>query len=843
MENREFAEGILEKQKETLNDIENLIKLLDEDEILRKNEELKNKLDLYTDENLKLMDTVANVQDENLKLRLALNEQIISEKLNILKISKVKMETYFQARYSESENRLKNMESQLKSMVQQSESRLRKEMSSDESQLLTELNRVNDLIKVKIEERKKQIEAERNLNLGEIESKFRELQDEEVDQDTVQRRLRQNNFEINLGLSWLNKLGILLILLGVATAIKFGYAWFNPHLKGIFSFIIGIVFLLGGEFMMRKQKNTFAMGISSGGVAILYFATFSGYFFLNILSMNGAIILSLLVTMVTIALSLRYNSKTICIFSLIGGYLPFFSYVFAIGLESPGIYVAMAYVFLLNTMVLIISLYKKWQIVNYIAFLINFPVFIYLINISESNIASLLFNSAVFALFLFIVLTYSLRQKVSLNAYDLILLGVNTTVSCAAACVIFAGAGWNDYLGLLALFFALFYYALGRAIDAIMGQEKTIKGFFYLTAITFAVLMIPFQFDIKWMTIGWTIEAVLMIIWGLRNKVELLEAMGWIVLLLSFGVFHLSIQLHETVYHFKYALITAGMLIAIVAYLKNTSGSIVNRFPALKTVLLLLKYFIIYNTFIYLLSETSYLYRNYLVDLFKISPGLISFYAAIIKAAVMVSVAAGLIKIKILQDRIVGYMALFLILLFDVQCVVITFHPLLNPDSQSADWVAFVFLLLYHLAVFANIRWAVLRYISNLKYNLEFYPLSQALYLVLALTMILSVQFQWLSHIRFVISLSNLVLAFCFIYYGISRRYIYIRRMGLILAILASAKLFLIDLADLTTLGRIIAYFAFGLILLGISYLYQKMEKTMKTVNTNTAASGEGEIE
>jgi len=844
VQNKAFVESLLKKQNDSIKDIETLIGLLDEDKLLNENKELTQQLALAASDNRKLNEALTQIQDENIKLRLALNDQIISEKLNILKISKAKMETYFQDRQKNTQNRLINVESGLITMIQQSERDMNNKLAADQRELINELNQVRAMIQTKITERQKEIETEKNISLAEIESRFRQLQTEEVDEETILKRIKHNNLEINLGLSWLNKLGILLILFGVATGVKFGYTWFSPYMKGIFSFILGVIFLVAGEIFMRKQKNTFAMGISAGGVAILYFATFSAFFYHHILSMDAAILLSLLVTAVAVALSLRYDSKTICIFSLIGGYLPFYSYVFAIGLNGSAIYVAMAYVLLLNVMILIISSYKKWQLLNYVAFILNFPVFIYLISICRGNIPVLIFNAAVFILFLFVVIAYSLRQKVSLNVYDIILLGLNTTLSCVEACYIFGRAGWNDYLGLLALFFALFYFALGKAIEKIMGQEKIAKNLFYITSITFSILMIPFQFDMKWVSMGWTIEAVLMIVWGNRNRIGLIEGMGWAIGCLSYlsYLFNIGFTIHDPMYHIQYALITAGMITAILTYLWHPRDSVISRYTGLDKVMQIIKYLVIWHTFIFLLHETTYLYNEFVVQKLGMSQLLTSYYGNMLKAAVFLIVAVGLPKIKILQDRVVRFVSLAMLGIFDLLCIYYTLnYPLLNNHNVWSNWVALVVLLAYHGLAFANIRRAILEYISYIKYNLEFYPLSQAVYLVVALTMIMAVQFNWMANIRFVISFVNVVLAFVFIQYGLRQRYVYIRRLGLILSLLASAKLFLFDLGHLTTVGRIVSYFAFGFVLLAISYLYQKMEKNDSSIKLVQGATTEEE--
>ncbi|MFD2881480.1 DUF2339 domain-containing protein [Paenibacillus rhizoplanae] len=60
------------------------------------------------------------------------------------------------------------------------------------------------------------------------------------------------------------------------------------------------------------------------------------------------------------------------------------------------------------------------------------------------------------------------------------------------------------------------------------------------------------------------------------------------------------------------------------------------------------------------------------------------------------------------------------------------------------------------------------------------------------------------------------------------KRYLYIRRFGLALSLLATGKLLLYDLTLLNTGSKIIAYFSFGLCLLGISYLYQRITVRME---------------
>jgi len=60
------------------------------------------------------------------------------------------------------------------------------------------------------------------------------------------------------------------------------------------------------------------------------------------------------------------------------------------------------------------------------------------------------------------------------------------------------------------------------------------------------------------------------------------------------------------------------------------------------------------------------------------------------------------------------------------------------------------------------------------------------------------------------------------------KRYSFIRRFGLGLAILAVIKLFIIDLFSLTQGFRIVSYFALGITLLAISFVYQYFSKRLE---------------
>jgi len=84
------------------------------------------------------------------------------------------------------------------------------------------------------------------------------------------------------------------------------------------------------------------------------------------------------------------------------------------------------------------------------------------------------------------------------------------------------------------------------------------------------------------------------------------------------------------------------------------------------------------------------------------------------------------------------------------------------------------------------------------------------------------------------LSIIYVIASLLWIIFGFVKRFVFMRRFGLCLSVLAIAKLFLLDLPGLTDGHRIVSYFAFGATLLGISFVYQYFSKhfTLKLSDT-----------
>lgn len=89
------------------------------------------------------------------------------------------------------------------------------------------------------------------------------------------------------------------------------------------------------------------------------------------------------------------------------------------------------------------------------------------------------------------------------------------------------------------------------------------------------------------------------------------------------------------------------------------------------------------------------------------------------------------------------------------------------------------------------------------------------------------------------ISAIYIAFACVLLYLGFKKRYTVVRFGGLILVLCALAKLCFVDTHSLNTIWKIGAYFAFGAVLIVISYVYQRFNKKLENETISTVTKEE----
>ncbi|MGF9699461.1 DUF2339 domain-containing protein [Paenibacillus sp. MABNR03] len=840
---------VQEQQRQLVKEYNSLLQDYQSDDLIVQNEQLHEQVEAHKQKLHQLETRARKMEEENARLRMALSEQMLDEKLNLIRVSQEKMETYFRGKTGVHNDRLEAHEHRTKINMNALFNKASEELQGDADEFKERIAYLAAEVKERIELHRQTLWEREEAVRQQMKHGYEHMAEEGLSEETIQRRIRQNRMEMKIGLSWINKVAILLIILGVGAAFQYSYStWFNDEMKGGAFFLLGVLMLAGGEWLFRRKHQTFAMGLLGGGISVLFGSIFYSYFLLHIIGLYTGLGLSVLVSAVSVLLSLRYQSRTICSLGLVGGYLPLFSYMAYFGLSGNSVYVAMIYLLLLNGIIVLISFGKRWPIVHYISFLFNTPSMLILLWLSPSHVVGMGYAVVTFALYLGITLAYPFKHRVKLTWWDFALLAMNTSISCLMLYVLFDAEGWDDAQGLLALIFCLVYFGLARWVQRNMVQEKQTLLLFYITSLTFAILMIPFQFGAKWLSMGWLIEGILLVMLGHLKGFRSVERAGWGVVLLCvftfvyYDVLVLYMVGEQSYFMLKYSCITLGALF-ITLYYAMVGRGFLSKAKIQHSVLELgtlniFKYATLGNLWLYVLYESNELYTRAVEGTFL----LYLFYKWLMFAALTIALAYGLSKAKVLYDRIVQYYTTFLHAAGCCIALAVTLSmPALEPGAQqhsAAEIVGLLVLIIFNVGVFFAGRDLLIAGIRGQFKSVEWYPVIAGVYLLGVITVFLTVQFQW-GDIGLMFSLVYLLLAILYIAYGFRRRYVMIRRLGLGLTLFSTGKMVFYDVSLLTTGSKIIAYFSFGVLLLGISYLYQKVSSRMEEVQARETSRAE----
>lgn len=834
MNKTEQLKSVIAHQRELIDEMERVCAALERSDTIRENEHLRTQAAEMETELLSLRKKLGAAQEEKAALKNALFEQIYSEKLTILSISARKLDVYFKSNIEGERNRLSALEKSAKERIDQMAQILKSNNIDLKDELYTKLDELSLLLNEKVTKAQADLNSAHGAFSEHARAEIEKLKTEQITDETVKASVKKNNFEAFIGLNLLNKLGIFLIIIGVIVASQYTYFKLSPMLKGIAMFLLGSVMLVAGELLNRKKPNIFSLGLTAGGVAVLYVALAVSYFGLQILSMYPALLLCVLITGVAFVLATRYHAQVVLTFALIGGYLPMFS----IGAGSAMVYGAMVYFILLNLLALTIAFQKKWTIAPFIGLSLNIIGAAY-ISVRMFSLyyngqggplsiaATLLYLLMTFVIYTLIPVVGTYKKKRPFQKPDIVLLALNTFFSCILLYAAFTSFRLEAYNGALAVVLAAVYLLLGWWSEHNIEGERRAQALFYLTGLAFVILVVPLQFGKAWLSLGWLAEAVLLAIYGIVKGDKLFQRCGFSIgglCLLAFLLIDVPDGLFSyNIFPYQYLAVTLGStaILAAFIYKKTLSFAFQKAY----------KYCSLINLWLYVL----YLLCNVTLHAVRIHCAPDVFDAAYLLRALAIVVtfvlAYFLPRVRILCD-----MGVKVIATLQYGVGIIWLYALNHTGSPVGDMTQVP-------AVYAIIGTAILALVALLsvfavydlmrclvleqKIKAAWFPLAVSCYLLLILTQNLITQYH-LTFSSAALSILYMAAALAWIVFGFARRYALLRRFGLALSILAVAKLFLIDLFGLTKGYQIVSYFSLGITLLIISFVYQYFSKRLE---------------
>lgn len=348
----------------------------------------------------------------------------------------------------------------------------------------------------------------------------------------------KSSIESFLGENLANKIGIAIILIGIGVGVKYAIDKniLGPGMRIALGYLAGAT-LIGFALYLKKKYENLSAVMFAGGMAVAYFVTFIGYDFYHLFPKMAAFGIMLLFTVITSLAAIRYDKQIIAVVGLVGAYAVPFLLSDGTGATSS----LFIYMTIINAGILFLAFKKNWQPVFSVAFGCTWLIFFVICARAFTSHpvdykTLLLFGSIFYALFYAVLIANKMKHKEHLGGATMPVIVLNSIFGYAAG-ISLVIAIYDDSItnGIYTLLFAA---SQGIVTLITMKQKEADHHLYYLSfgfALSLVTVSIPMIFDGKWITILWSLQAVLFFWIGRKKDDEFFEKICYIPVLLAFG--------------------------------------------------------------------------------------------------------------------------------------------------------------------------------------------------------------------------------------------------------------------------------------------------------------------
>lgn len=325
---------------------------------------------------------------------------------------------------------------------------------------------------------------------------------------------RNPDLEKFVGENLANKIGIGILVLGIGFFVKYAIDqnWINEIGRVTIGILAGGI-LLAIAHRMRNQFSGFSSVLVGGGIAVLYLTIAIAFHEYELFTQSAAFGIMVVITLFAVLFSLGYNRVELAVVAILGG----FASPFMVSTGEGNYIILFTYILVLDIGMLILSIYKKWNIVNIICY-----VFTAILvgswlgsRFDPGNPAmvgnGLLFSTSFFVVFFAMHAVNNIRSRKPFAALDYTLLLSNSFLYFAAGMIILKQPPWDDFRGLFTAGIGIFCFAFAYVLSRKDGVDKNLIYLMVGLVLTFTSLAAPIQLQGNHITMFWAAEAVVLL--------------------------------------------------------------------------------------------------------------------------------------------------------------------------------------------------------------------------------------------------------------------------------------------------------------------------------------------
>ena len=651
---------------------------------------------------------------------------------------------------------------------------------------------------------------------------------EDVCVEAVPKQKKQVNYEKFIGENLFGKIGILIFVIGVGFFVKYAIDknWINETFRTVLGFLTGAVLLAVAERLQKKYR-TFSSLLAGGAFAVFYLTVAIAFHYYHIFSQTMAFIILIGVTVFMSVLSVVYNRRELAIISLVGGFLA----PFIVSSGEGSYLVLFTYVSILNLGMFGLSIYKKWGELPMISFVFTWlimGIFLLFSYTSSSTVISghlFLFTTLFYFIFLLPVFSILRGEDMRTMSRGLVFVIItNNFIYLLSGALFLRNMGWSfKASGLLSLFIALVNLGL---VLWLWKSRKDYKFLVYTTlglVLTFVSITVPIQLDGNYITLVWASEMVLLLWLYIKSRIRVYEYAAKILVGLTFISYLMDIYnvvMHE---HHAVSTIFLNSSFATSLFVGLAMGAfalLMGYYRPFFSTARQLKYGF-WNPFMLFVS-VAILYYTFMMEFHLHFEGATRSGAMFLFTAVSISSVCYTFRKRFpITKHLTSY-----ILAIGANVLVY----IINIWGDQRIWTSPPVVLPWLTAAFviANLYYVARLYYTIIGIKPRFTIYINILATLIWVTMVRS--FLWqvgVDEFSAGLSLSLSIAGFVQMGLGMRLHQKVLRMVSLATFGIVLLKLVFDDLWAMPTIGKIIVFIILGLILLILSFLYQKLKDVL----------------
>lgn len=386
------------------------------------------------------------------------------------------------------------------------------------------------------------------------------------------------NLEARIGAHWLNRIGIAAVLIGVSYFLKYAFenGWIGPAGRIAIGLIAGIAVVLWSERFRSRGYRIFSYSLKAVGIGTLYLSLWASFQVYHLMPPEVVFACMLVVTFSTCVLALAQDAEILAVFAIAGGFAT--PVLLSTGVNRE--FALFSYVLLLDFGILVLVIFKPWRRLLWLGFAGTLILYLawYLEFYNRSQITPTLTFATLFFVIFATAPLFMLRQEHGQGGMPLALAFVNAATYFLLSYAMISEISTTE-MAWFSLALAAVYLALHRLRprSAEPAAEQNLRLMHLALAIGLVTVAIPIRLEEHWITIGWFVEAAVLLWIGQRINSDLLHVFALTALALGVGRLLFFDNFHPTQLIFNLRMAVYAVAVAVLAFVSYTTSKRQNR--------------------------------------------------------------------------------------------------------------------------------------------------------------------------------------------------------------------------------------------------------------------------